>query len=110
MVQVFLVTTLTSAISASLTQILEKPASALSILSSSLPKASNFYISYILVQCLGFGASQLVPVFSLFYMGIIQKNSKDSRKSYERWHRLRKIHWGTKFPVFTNLGVISKYG
>jgi hypothetical protein len=107
-IQVFLVTTLTSAVSASLTQILEKPTSALTLLSANLPKASNFYISYILVQCLGFGASQLVPVFSLFYLAFVQKFSKDNRKSYERWHRMRKIHWGTKFPIFTNLGVISK--
>lgn len=107
-IQVFLVTTLSSAVSASLTQILEKPTSAASLLSLDLPKASNFYISYILVQCLGFGAGQLVPVFSLFYFYVLQKGTKDNRKTYQRWHRLRKVHWGRLFPVFTNLGVISK--
>ena len=107
-VQVFLVTTLSSAVSACLTQVLEKPTSAATLLSQNLPKASNFYISYILVQCLGLGASQLVPIFSLFFFHVLQKGTKDNRKMYERWHRLRTIHWGKLFPVYTNLGVISK--
>ena len=107
-IQVFLVTTLTSAVSASLTQILEKPLSATTLLSQNLPKSSNFYISYILVQCVGVGATALLQPFALWKFGVIHPLTKDSRKTYERYHRLQRIHWGSKFPVYANLGVISR--
>lgn len=26
----------------------------------------------------------------------------------KRYHRLRAVHWGAVYPVFTNMGVIGK--
>src|SRR5690606_1300240 len=59
LVQVFLLTTLTSAASASVVKILQSPLEIKDMLSENLPKASNFYLSYILIQCLGAGAGRL---------------------------------------------------
>ena len=106
-VQVFLVTTLTSAVSAALTQILENPMSATTLLSQNLPKSSNFYISYILVQALVLGSASLVSFFDLLRYCIFTRLPHDRRKSYERFHRLREVHLGAVFPVFTNLGIIG---
>ncbi|KPI35745.1 uncharacterized protein AB675_1206 [Cyphellophora attinorum] len=85
-VQVFLVTTLTSAVSAALTQILENPMSATTLLSQNLPKSSNFYISYILVQCLVLGAANLVRFFDILRYQIFPRLPHDHRKRYNILH------------------------
>lgn len=106
-VQVFLITTLTSAASAAVTKLLEDPTTAKDLLSQNLPKASNFYLSYFLMQSLAIGSTGLVQFFSLFKFHVVQRFSNKPRKVYTRWHRLERIHWGSVFPVYTNLGVIS---
>jgi len=108
-VQVFLITTLTSAASAALGKLLSDPTLAKSLLSQNLPKASNFYLNYFLLQSLFIGSTHLVQMFNLFKFYVFQRFSKDARKTYMKWHRLEKIHWGGVFPVYTNLGVISKF-
>jgi calcium permeable stress-gated cation channel len=107
-VQVFLVTTLTSAASAAFSQILQDPLSAKDLLSQNLPMASNFYLSYILVQCLAAASGGLVHLFELCRQQIIAKLSANPRAGVKMWHKLRIIHWGSVYPVFTNLGVIGE--
>ncbi|EXJ83892.1 hypothetical protein A1O1_07521 [Capronia coronata CBS 617.96] len=106
-VQVFLITTLTSAASAAVTKLLEDPTTAKDLLSQNLPKASNFYLSYFLLQSLAIGSSGLAQFFALFKFHILQRFSNDPRKIYVRWHRLQRMHWGAVFPVYSNLGVIT---
>lgn len=108
-VQVFLVTTLTSAASAALAQVLKDPFSAKDLLAENLPKASNFYISYILIQCLAVGAASLVRAFDIVRHHILAKSFDNPRGLFRIWHRERPIHWGAIFPVFTNMGVIGKF-
>lgn len=107
-VQVFLITTLTSAASAAITQILEDPLSIKNLLSENLPKASNFYLSYITVQCLAGGASGLLHFLDLFRHGILFKTIENPRRAFKTYHTLKKPHWGSVFPVFTNMGVIGR--
>ncbi|OBT96739.1 hypothetical protein VE01_04090 [Pseudogymnoascus verrucosus] len=103
-VQVFLVTTLTAAISASLTKIIENPLSVQNLLSESLPKASNFYVSYLILQGLAMSATRVVHLPSLHRA--VFANGKTPRMMSTRWHRLKTIHWGSDFPLFANMGVI----
>src|SRR5689334_6118186 len=70
-VQVFLVATLGSAASSVVTQIIDNPGIVTSLLSTSLPKASNFYLSYIVLQGLGVFASMLVGLAGLFVTPIL---------------------------------------
>ncbi|KAK3986494.1 hypothetical protein QBC44DRAFT_333324 [Cladorrhinum sp. PSN332] len=106
-VQVFLITTLSSAVSAALTKVLQDPLSITDLLSKNLPKASNFYLSYILVQCLGAGATLLANFTELLRHQIFAKTTLNPRKGYRRWQKLREVHWGADYPRFTNLGVIA---
>ncbi|OIW22745.1 DUF221 domain-containing protein [Coniochaeta ligniaria NRRL 30616] len=106
-VQVFLITTLTSAASAAFKQILEDPLSAKDLLAQNLPKASNFYLSYILVQCLAGGSLELLRAFDLLRHQFFAKNIESPRKKFKIWHELKQRHWGGIFPVFTNMGVIA---
>ncbi|KAM0278279.1 hypothetical protein ACHAQH_005292 [Verticillium albo-atrum] len=106
-VQVFLVTTLTSAASAAFSQILKDPLSAKDLLSENLPKASNFYLSYILIQCLAVGAGSLLRLYDLLRHGIMSRFVQNPRVKWRVWKRVRPVHWGGWFPVFTNMGVIA---
>lgn len=108
-VQVFLVATLGSAASSVVTQIIDNPASVMSLLSTSLPKASNFYLSYIVLQGLGVFASMLVGLAGLVVTPLlVWLLGSTPRKIFLRWNRMAGVGWGQVFPVMTNLLVIGK--
>src|SRR5689334_18368218 len=90
-VQVFLITTLTSAASAAISKLLQDPTLAKDLHSQNFPKASNLYLNYFLIQGLFLASSHLVQIFNLFKFHVFQRFSKDARKTYVKWHRLEKI-------------------
>ncbi|KAL7944215.1 hypothetical protein V8C42DRAFT_326178 [Trichoderma barbatum] len=106
-IQVFLITTITSAASGALQSIIQNPLGIQSLLAQNLPKASNFYLSYILIQCLAMGGTQLLQIFSLIRHHIVTKVSDVPRRRFATWRKLRPARWGGIFPVFTNMGVIA---
>ncbi|KIW01863.1 uncharacterized protein PV09_06712 [Verruconis gallopava] len=107
-VQVFLVATLGSAASSVVTQIINDPTIVTSLLSTSLPKASNFYLSYIVLQGLGVFASMLVGLAGLIVTPILVKIlGSTPRKIFLRWNRLAGVGWGQVFPIMTNFLVIA---
>lgn len=108
-VQVFLVTTITSAASGALQSIIENPLGIQSLLAQNLPKASNFYLSYILIQCLATGGTSVLQVSSVIRHEIVAKTSDIPRTRFKTWHKLRPALWGGIFPVFTNMGVIGTF-
>ncbi|KAI1298807.1 hypothetical protein F5Y03DRAFT_258093 [Xylaria venustula] len=107
-VQVFLISTLTSAASAVGFQIFENPQSVTSLLAENLPKASNFYISYFIVQGLGIASSVLSQAVGFVIFTLIYKFlSGTPRALYQKWANLSAISWGSVLPVYTNIAVIS---
>ncbi|KAJ9136442.1 DUF221 domain-containing protein [Pleurostoma richardsiae] len=107
-IQVFLVTTMTSAASAVVKQIIDKPGSVTSLLANNLPKASNFYMSYFIVQGLTVASgviSQVVgfAIFTLMYKYL----AGTPRALYTKWANLSAISWGSTLPVYTNITVIA---
>ena len=108
-VQVFLVTTIASGASTVVTQIIKEPSSATNLLAENLPKASNFYISYIVVQGLGIAAGNLLNIGALVMINIVGKFLDSSpRKLFKRYITLAGLGWGTLYPQFGNLGIIGK--
>ena len=109
-IQVFLVTTLTSGAAASVTKIVKDPSSATSLLAQSLPKASNFYISYFILQGLTFSSGALAQVVGVILFKILGKFLDTTpRKMYKRFVSLSGLTFGTVFPIWTLLTVIGKY-
>ncbi|KIM95218.1 hypothetical protein OIDMADRAFT_206304 [Oidiodendron maius Zn] len=107
-VQVFLVTTIASGASSVVTQIIKEPSSATNLLAENLPKASNFYISYIVVQGLGIAAGNLLNIGALVMINIVGKFLDSSpRKLFKRYITLAGLGWGTLYPQFGNLGIIA---
>jgi hypothetical protein len=77
-------------------------------LAMNLPRASNFYISYILVQCLAGAGTNLVHPLDLIRHTLIRRVTQFPRFQYKLWRTMRPARWGRDFPVFANLGVISR--
>ncbi|KAK3715002.1 phosphate metabolism protein 7 [Vermiconidia calcicola] len=107
-VQVFLVATLGSAASAVVEDVGKNPAGAPKLLATNLPKASNFFLCYFILQGLGIFASVLLALAGLILFMLLGKLlDKTPRKMYKRWISLSSLGWGTLFPIYTNLFVIA---
>lgn len=109
-IQVFLITTLTSAASKVGYLIFQHPETVTSLLAENLPTASNFYISYFIVQGLGIAASILSQAVGFVVFTLVYKFlSGTPRAMYNKWANLSAISWGSVLPVYTNIAVISKF-
>lgn len=107
-IQVFLITTVTSSASAVAEQISKDPTQVTSILSENLPKASNFYISYFIVQGFSIAASVISQVIGFVIFSLVYKFlSGTPRALYAKWANLSAISWGSTLPVYTNITVIA---
>lgn len=108
-IQVFLITTLASGAAATVTNIIEQPSQAVYLLAKNLPKASNFYISYLVLYGVGTSAKELlglVPLLMFVILGPLL--DKTPRKKYNRYVGIRNLSWGKLYPKFTNLVVIGE--
>ncbi|EJF57403.1 hypothetical protein DICSQDRAFT_183264 [Dichomitus squalens LYAD-421 SS1] len=104
----FLVVTLSAGIIAALPQLVDNPASIPTLLAQELPKASNFFLTYIILQGLSGTASgflQVVPLV-LYYVKLFILGSTP-RSIYAIKYTLRSVSWGTLFPSVTLLVVIT---
>lgn len=107
-VQVFLVTTFSSAATSAVQQIIEQPQKAATLLAQYLPRASNFYISYIILQGLTFSSGALLQISNLIVSKLLGHFLDNTpRKLFTRWSTLSGLGWGTVMPVVTNLAVIA---
>ncbi|CDK29127.1 unnamed protein product [Kuraishia capsulata CBS 1993] len=108
LIQVFLVTALSSSAAATVTQIVDDPGNAMELLASNLPKSSNFYISYLVLQGFSIAGGALVQIvgFVMFYiMGFLADIT--ARQKWTRYTALGGYAWGTMYPVYANLFAIS---
>lgn len=108
-VQVFLVVTLSSGAAATVAKISNDPSQAPALLAGGLPKASNFYISYFILQGLTIASgvvSQVVGfvIFKLLYKFL----TSTPRSMYQKWTNLSAISWGSVLPIYANIAVIGK--
>ncbi|KAI0792351.1 DUF221-domain-containing protein [Abortiporus biennis] len=104
----FLIVTLASGIIAALPQLLNNPGSIPTLLAQNLPKASTFFLTYVILQGLSGTAAgflTIVPLimyyFKLFILG------STPRSIYGIKYTGRTVSWGTLYPVTTLLVVIS---
>ncbi|KAI0390686.1 DUF221-domain-containing protein [Xylariaceae sp. FL0594] len=107
-IQVFLITTFTSAASKVGYQIFQHPEQVTSLLAENLPASSNFYVSYFIVQGFGIASSVLSQAVGFVVFTLIYKFlSSTPRAMYNKWANLSAISWGSVLPVYTNIAVIS---
>lgn len=107
-VQVFLVVTVAASASSLIKQLSDNPTGITSLLATRLPTASNFYISYFIIQGLSISAGVLSQVVGFVIFKLLYKYlSGTPRSLYTKWANLSAISWGSTLPVFTNIAVIG---
>ncbi|KAF2837168.1 DUF221-domain-containing protein [Patellaria atrata CBS 101060] len=106
-VQVFLVVSIAAGASAVFGEIADNPATVATILGKNLPKASNYFFSYMIIQALTVSAGALMQIGGLISWFIIATIfDSTAREKWSRQIELPSIKWGTFFPVYTNLACI----
>lgn len=108
-VQVFLVVSISSGITTTIQEISKSPQSVTAILAANLPKASNYFFSYLLLQALSVSAGALLQIMGLVEWFILAPLlDKTARQKWRRQTNLPNMQWGTFFPVYTNLACIGQ--
>jgi hypothetical protein len=77
-------------------------------LATQLPKASNYFFSYMILQSLSTSAGTLLQVFTLILWYILPKIlDNTARQKWTRNTALPNVTWGSTFPVYTNFACIA---
>ena len=107
-IQLFLVVSVASSIAAVLEGLTQDFTSVAALIAQNLPKAGNYFLSYMLLQGLSVSAGTLLQTGRLIFYFAGLMIDKTARQRWER--RLDpEMRWGTFFPVYTNLAVIGEY-
>lgn len=106
--QIFLVTTLSSGAAAVASQIAQNPGSVPQLLADRLPRASNTYLAYFVVQALTNAPSNILNYSDvLFYIFYDRFLDKTPRQKYNTYINLRGMSWGKLFPKYVNFVIIA---
>ncbi|KAF4450177.1 hypothetical protein F53441_6658 [Fusarium austroafricanum] len=113
-IQVFLVVSIASFFTASIKELatnvrgVQQASVVVNILARNLPKASNYFFSYMVLQSFSTSAATLLQVGSLISHYIVAPMFDVSPR--DKWSRKMKPHsvkWGSVFPVYTNFACIA---
>ncbi|RYP44288.1 hypothetical protein DL768_009238 [Monosporascus sp. mg162] len=109
--QVFLVTAVFSGAATVASELLERardPGSIPELLARQLPKASNFYLTYFIVQGTTSAADNLLNYSDLIeYLLLDFFFDKTPRQKFSRYTGLKGMAWGKVFPKFANFAIIA---
>ncbi|KAL8780202.1 MAG: hypothetical protein Q9194_001033 [Teloschistes cf. exilis] len=107
-VQLFLVVSISSGITNTITQLSDNPTNVPGILAANLPRSTNYFFSYMLLQALTVSSGALLQFGGLFAWFVLAPIlDSTGRQKWTRQTKLSTITWGTFFPVYTNLAAIG---
>ncbi|KAL6829912.1 hypothetical protein V8C40DRAFT_238787 [Trichoderma camerunense] len=113
-VQVFLIVSIASFFAASIDKLvdniteLDSVTAVLDLLATNLPKAANYFFSYMILQAMSTSSGTLLQIGALFVWFILARLLDNTARS--KWSRnttLSDVNWGTFFPVYTNFACIA---
>lgn len=106
--QLFLVVTIASSIGtilANVTNVTSWP----TLLAQNIPKASNYFFSYMILQAMSVSAGALLQIFGLISWFVLAPiMDATARKKWARTTNLNQMQWGSFFPMYTTLAAIGK--
>ncbi|KAL5331697.1 hypothetical protein ACEPPN_001233 [Leptodophora sp. 'Broadleaf-Isolate-01'] len=106
-VQVFLVVSISGGAVAALTNVTDIT-SIPNTLATQLPKAANYFFSYMILQALSTSSGTLLQIATLIMWYLLPKLlDNTARQKWKRNTTLPTVTWGTFFPVYTNFACIA---
>ncbi|CVL09030.1 related to PHM7-similarity to A.thaliana hyp1 protein [Fusarium mangiferae] len=113
-IQLFLVVSIASFFTTSIRELaanvgdIQRVSDLLDILARNLPKASNYFFSYMILQSLSTSSATLLQISSLFeHYAIAPLVDRTARDIWTRRTKPRSMRWGSIFPVYTNFACIA---
>ena len=78
------------------------------VLAQNLPKAANYFFTYMILQALSTSSGTLLQVGTLFVWYILSRIlDNTARAKWSRNTQLPNVTWGSFFPVYTNFACIA---
>lgn len=103
----FLVVSVSGGLLGFLSEAAESPKSVPSQLAQTLPKAANYFISYVLVKGLTGSSGAILQPVTLCAQLISDFYDVTPRQKWQRQARFASIEWARIFPPLTNIAVIG---
>lgn len=107
-VQVFLVVSLATGLLQTLDYLANNPTQIADLLAENLPKAANYFFSYMILQALSVSSGTLLQIGELIKWYVISKiMNSTARNKWSTNTKLPEVNWGKTFPVYTNFACIA---
>ncbi|RYC80664.1 hypothetical protein BFJ63_vAg16453 [Fusarium oxysporum f. sp. narcissi] len=113
-IQLFLVVSIASFFTTSIKELaanvrdIQRVSDLWDILARNLPKASNYFFSYMVLQSLSTSSATLLQIGSLLEHYVIAPLvDRTPRDMWTRRTKPRSVRWGSIFPVYTNFACIA---
>ncbi|KAF2705259.1 DUF221-domain-containing protein [Pleomassaria siparia CBS 279.74] len=108
-IQVFLITTFAGAATTVINAVKSDPKQVLTLLSTNLPLASNFFINNFVLFGLSSAAGTLLNIGGIVGVVLLGRilPGKTPRKIFQKFTTLAAPMWGSELPKWVNLGVIA---
>ncbi|KAF7546968.1 hypothetical protein G7Z17_g8057 [Cylindrodendrum hubeiense] len=113
-IQVFLIVSIASFFAASLDDLIENiqklqtVQDVLDLLAQNLPKAANYFFSYMILQAMSTSSGTLLQIGALIMWYVIARIlDSTARNKWSRNTKLNQVRWGAFFPIYTNFACIA---
>ncbi|RDW64209.1 hypothetical protein BP5796_10711 [Coleophoma crateriformis] len=107
-VQVFLVVSVSTGAITTLASSVSNLTSIPDLLATNLPKAANYFFSYMILQALSTSSGTLLQIGTLIMWFILPKLfDNTARQKWRRNTTLPSVQWGSFFPIYTNFACIA---
>ncbi|KAF1945982.1 DUF221-domain-containing protein [Clathrospora elynae] len=106
-VQLFLVVSISTGLTTALDKLVHDPISIPQTLAENLPKAANYFFSYMILQALSISSGTLLQIGSVVVIIFLGFLDTTPREKVSRVLSRPGINWGTMIPVYTNFGAIG---
>ncbi|KAF1951165.1 DUF221-domain-containing protein [Byssothecium circinans] len=106
-IQLFLVVSISSGIMSTLDSILNDPGGIPQTLAQNLPRAANYFFSYMILQALSISSGTLLQIGAVILLLISRFLDTTPRQKVSRVLSRPGINWGNMIPVYTNFGAIG---
>jgi hypothetical protein len=106
-IQLFLVVSIATGITGTLENLLNDPISIPQTLAQNLPKAANYFFSYMILQALSISSGTLLQIGSIVILLFSRFLDTTPRQKVSRVLSRPGITWGNMIPVYTNFGAIG---
>lgn len=107
-VQLFLVVSISTGITTAIEKLINDPISIPATLAQNLPKAANYFFSYMILQSFSISSGTLLQIGAVAVIVFLRFLDTTPREKVSRVLSRPGINWGTMIPVYTNFGAIGK--